>query len=112
MTRNSPDLVDLYHERLRQTWERPEVDRLFAQLLERERPDLVLCDHADDTLDGADVLAVVTEWIEFRSPDFEEIRARLRFPAIFDGRNIYDPQTVTNAGLVHYSIGRRLARPD
>nr|HPQ24744.1 UDP binding domain-containing protein [Gammaproteobacteria bacterium] len=58
------------------------------------------------------VLAVVTEWIEFRSPDFEDIRNRLRFPAIFDGRNIYDPGAVTAAGLTHYSIGRQPAQPE
>ena len=77
-----------------------------------ERPDLVICNHADETLEGADALAVVTEWIEFRSPDFEEIRQKLKYPAIFDGRNIYDPRSVTNAGLIHYSIGRQPVRPE
>ena len=71
------------------------------------RDDLTICANADEALDGADVLAVVTEWIEFRSPDFQEIREKLNFPAIFDGRNIYDPQAVASAGLIHYSIGRR-----
>ena len=83
-----------------------EVQRIYG-----DRPDLTICQHADDTLDGADVLAVVTEWIEFRSPDFREIKEKLNFPAIFDGRNIYDPQTVANAGLIHYSIGRQPVRP-
>ena len=72
-----------------------------------DRDDLQICASADEAIDGADVLAVVTEWIEFRSPDFDEIRAKLRYPAIFDGRNLYDPQAVSRSGLAHYSIGRR-----
>jgi UDPglucose 6-dehydrogenase len=82
-----------------------------ARRIYGDRSDLVICAHAEEALDGADVLAVVTEWIEFRSPDFDEIRTRLSHPAIFDGRNIYDPQAVTTAGLAHYSIGRQPARP-
>ena len=57
-------------------------------------------------LDGADALAVVTEWQEFRSPDFEAIRARLKTPAIFDGRNLYDPAQLKRFGLEYYPIGR------
>jgi len=57
-------------------------------------------------LDGADALAVVTEWQEFRSPDFEAIRARLKTPAIFDGRNLYDPAQLKRLGLEYYPIGR------
>lgn len=71
-----------------------------------DQSDLVLCASAYDALQGADVLAVVTEWQEFRSPDFERIRETLARPAIFDGRNIYDPRTVREAGLVYYGIGR------
>ncbi len=75
-----------------------------------ERNDLVLCDSADDAINGADALAVVTEWIAFRSPDFATLAKTLKSPAIFDGRNIYDPETVTQAGLDYYSIGRTAAR--
>jgi len=82
-----------------------------ARRIYGDRPDLEIVGHADDALDGADVLAVVTEWIEFRSPDFADIRERLNYPAIFDGRNIYDPRAVNNAGLVHYSIGRKPSHP-
>lgn len=82
-----------------------------ARRIYGERDDLVICRHAEEALDGADALAVVTEWIEFRSPDFDEIRSRLRFPVIFDGRNIYDPAVVLAAGITHYSIGRRPALP-
>ena len=70
-----------------------------------ERSDLVICSNADEALEDADVLAGVTEWIEFRSPDFDDIRNKLWFSAIFDGRNIYDPTPSRAAGLTHYSIG-------
>ena len=55
---------------------------------------------------GADALVVVTEWQEFRSPDFAELRARLKSPLVFDGRNLYDPATVRAAGLEYFAIGR------
>jgi UDPglucose 6-dehydrogenase len=61
-------------------------------------------------LDGADALVVVTEWQEFRSPDFEEIRQRLREPVIFDGRNMYDPAYLTTLGIEYHAIGRSNAR--
>jgi UDPglucose 6-dehydrogenase len=57
-------------------------------------------------LDGADALAVVTEWKEFRSPDFDEIKKRLKTPAIFDGRNLYEPADLKRAGLEYYPVGR------
>ncbi len=82
-----------------------------ARRIYGDRDDLTVCATADAALEGADVLAVVTEWIEFRSPDFQEIREKLNYPALFDGRNIYDPQAVANAGLIHYSIGRRPSTP-
>jgi len=65
-----------------------------------------LCPDAYATLDGADALAIVTEWKAFWSPDFERIRAALRTPVIFDGRNIYDPKAVEAAGIAYYGIGR------
>jgi len=61
-------------------------------------------------LEGADALAVVTEWQEFRSPDFQAIRARLKTPAIFDGRNLYDPAELERFGLEYYPIGRAAVR--
>jgi len=58
-------------------------------------------------LDGADALAIVTEWREFRSPDFAGIKARLKTPAIFDGRNLYDPTQLRELGIEYYPIGRK-----
>jgi UDPglucose 6-dehydrogenase len=57
--------------------------------------------------EGADALVVVTEWKEFRSPDFDALRRHLRHPVIFDGRNLYEPDVVRSAGFEHFSIGRR-----
>ncbi|MBR0568975.1 UDP-glucose/GDP-mannose dehydrogenase family protein [Azoarcus sp. L1K30] len=58
-------------------------------------------------LEGADALIIVTEWKEFRSPDFELIKTRLRQPVIFDGRNMYDPALVRVQGIEYHCIGRR-----
>jgi UDPglucose 6-dehydrogenase len=80
---------------------REETSRVYGR-----RDGLVLCDSADAALHGADVLAIVTEWKAFRSPDFARIKAALATPAIFDGRNLYDPQVVEDAGLAYYGIGR------
>jgi UDPglucose 6-dehydrogenase len=80
---------------------REETHRVYG-----DRGDLKLCDNAYQALNGADVLAIVTEWKAFRSPDFARIRASLGSPAIFDGRNLYDPKQVEEAGLAYYGIGR------
>jgi UDPglucose 6-dehydrogenase len=60
---------------------------------------------------GADALVIVTEWKAFRSPDFDGLRASLRTPLIFDGRNMYDPAFVREAGFEYFAIGRRQSRP-
>jgi UDPglucose 6-dehydrogenase len=70
------------------------------------RDDLLLASDAETALEGADVLAIVTEWQEFRSPDFDTIRDALASKAIFDGRNIYDPALVRSFGLTYFGIGR------
>ena len=68
--------------------------------------DLVLVKSSTEALRGADALAIVTEWQEFRSPDFDLIKSELKHPAIFDGRNLYDPSFVRRFGLKYYAIGR------
>jgi UDPglucose 6-dehydrogenase len=65
-----------------------------------------LAENAYEAAAGADALAIVTEWQEFRSPDFERLRELLKAPVIFDGRNLYDPATVARFGLTYYAIGR------
>jgi UDPglucose 6-dehydrogenase len=59
-----------------------------------------------DILAGADALAIITEWNEYRNPDFERIKSLLIQPLIFDGRNLYKPQRMLEAGFEYYSIGR------
>ena len=82
------------------------VARHEAARLYGEREDLVLCERADEALQGADALAIVTEWREFRSPDFDMLKATLRDPVIFDGRNLYDPKLLERRGIHYYAIGR------
>ena len=71
-----------------------------------ERADLALCDSAADALHGADALVVITEWKQFRSPDFARLKAMLADGVVFDGRNLYEPAEVEAAGLAYYGIGR------
>jgi UDPglucose 6-dehydrogenase len=79
----------------------PEARRLFG-----EHRGLDLCASALQALEGADALAIVTEWPEFRSPEFAEMRQRLKAPVIFDGRNLYDPAQMKAQGWRYYAIGR------
>ena len=71
-----------------------------------DRDDLVFCDSADEAIHDADALAVVTEWKQFRSPDFARVAASLRDRVLFDGRNLYDPAQVEAAGIAYYGVGR------
>jgi UDPglucose 6-dehydrogenase len=77
-----------------------------ARRIHGERDDLVLCSSAEEALEGADALAVVTEWKAFRSPDLAHLRAVLKAAVIFDGRNLYSPAAVEQAGLAYYGMGR------
>ncbi len=69
------------------------------------------CPEAYEALTGADALVTCTEWMEYRSPDFDEIRRRLRQPLIFDGRNIFDPAMMRRYNFEYYSVGRPPLRP-
>ncbi len=77
-----------------------------ARRIYGDRADLALCDSAYDAVEGADALIIATEWQEFRSPDFERLRKTLKSPAIFDGRNLYDPALMQRLGFAYYAIGR------
>jgi UDPglucose 6-dehydrogenase len=59
-----------------------------------------------DALDGADALVIATEWKEFRSPDFDAIKTRLKQPVVIDGRNLYEPALMRELGIEYLSIGR------
>jgi UDPglucose 6-dehydrogenase len=67
---------------------------------------IALCERSYDALSGADALAIVTEWNEFREPDFDKIRSLLKSPVVFDGRNIYSPEHMRALGFTYFSIGR------
>jgi len=82
-----------------------------ARHLLGERTGLRYVNGPMEALESADVLMIVTEWKEFRSPDFQAIRARLRHPVILDGRNMYEPETVAANGLEYDCIGRPAAVP-
>lgn len=78
-----------------------ETRRIFG-----ERDDLVLCESAQDAVQGCDALIVITEWKQFRSPDFGKLATTLHDSVVFDGRNLYEPAEVEAAGLAYYGIGR------
>ncbi|WP_372999784.1 UDP-glucose dehydrogenase family protein [Marinobacter sp.] len=78
-----------------------ETQRLYG-----DQAGLMLCGTKEQALKGADVLAICTEWKEFRSPDFESIAATIREPVVFDGRNLYEPDMLDRYGLIYYAIGR------
>ncbi len=71
-----------------------------------ERDELFLAETAEEALTGADALAIVTEWRQFHAPNFEHIKSQLKAAVIFDGRNLYEPETVEKAGIAYYAIGR------
>jgi len=68
--------------------------------------ELALCKSPMEAIEGAGALVVVTEWQEFRSPDFETLKTRLKQPVIFDGRNLYDPERLKSLGFRYFAIGR------
>lgn len=78
-----------------------EARRLYAQ-----RDDLVLCESKEAALKGADALIICTEWKHFWAPEFDDLHAQLNDRAIFDGRNIYDPDKMKQLGFAYYGIGR------
>jgi UDPglucose 6-dehydrogenase len=77
----------------------PTARRLFGSRVN-------LCEQSYEALDGADALAIVTEWNEFREPDFKRMRQLLKSPVVFDGRNIYSPEQMRALGFTYFSIGR------
>jgi UDPglucose 6-dehydrogenase len=76
-----------------------EASKLFENRIE-------ICQNAYDAVEGSDALAIMTEWNEFRSPDFEFLKKELRSSVVFDGRNLFNPQSVEASGLNYYCIGR------
>lgn len=84
-----------------------EAKRVLALDLDGHVDRITFAGSASDAVEGADALVIVTEWKAFRAPDFQSLAARLTRKAIFDGRNIYEPAAVEDAGLAYFPIGRR-----
>ena len=78
-----------------------EARRVFADL-----NGLSYASSQADALRAADALLIATEWREFKSPDFEQMRTLLKQPLIFDGRNLFDPALLRGLGIEYYAIGR------
>ena len=79
-----------------------ECRRIYGE----DKAELSYYDSAEEALKGADCLIIVTEWQQFRSPDFDTIKTELKDPVIVDGRNLYDPKAMKNMGFSYYTIGR------
>ncbi len=111
---NTDDMREASSRRLlQQLWDAGARVRAFdpeatqeARRIFGERDDLTLCEHAPDALQGADALVVVTEWKQFRSPDFAKLQRTLNDAVVFDGRNLYNPVEIEASGLAYYGIGR------
>jgi len=111
---NTDDMREASSRRLmEQLWEAGARVRAFdpeaadeTRRLYGERDDLRLVDRPYEAIDGADALMIVTEWKAFRAPDFARVKSLLTIPVIFDGRNLYDPAAVEEAGIAYYGIGR------
>jgi UDPglucose 6-dehydrogenase len=79
-----------------------EARKIFA-----DEPGVRFASSTVDALDGAHALIIVTEWKEFRSPDFEDMKKRMKSPVVFDGRNLYDPALMRDSGIEYFSVGRQ-----
>jgi len=80
---------------------------LIPKPWKKQNGNLTLCKSAEEALQDADALIVITEWNVFRSPDFDKIKSILTEPVIFDGKNIYDSAMMKTNGFHYYSIGRQ-----
>ncbi|EEA00289.1 nucleotide sugar dehydrogenase [Burkholderia sp. H160] len=91
-----------------------EARRVFAMDLHtapEQHARLTFTSTQDETLTGSDALVIVTEWKEFKSPDFVHLKSVLKTPLIFDGRNLYEPDAMTELGIDYHAIGRPYAQP-
>jgi UDPglucose 6-dehydrogenase len=77
-----------------------------AQRIYGARDDLTLCGTKESCLKNADALVIITEWQNFRAPDFDMIKGQLKHPLIFDGRNLFEPRRMQQRGITYYAIGR------
>ncbi len=90
----------------------PNVKQYFASLPDEMKQRLTFAENNYEALKGADFLAILTEWTEFRTPDFAKVKSSLKQPVIFDGRNLYDLETIEQHGFYYNSIGRKTIQPN
>nr|WP_297527058.1 UDP-glucose/GDP-mannose dehydrogenase family protein [uncultured Roseateles sp.] len=83
-----------------------EAAKLLSQV-----PGVSFCERAEHALQDSDALILITEWKEFRTPDFDRIKAELKQPVVFDGRNLYEPALMKTLGIEHHAIGRGTTAP-
>ncbi len=81
-----------------------------AKRIYGDKPGLMLCKSQTDALNNADALCIVTEWKNFWSPDFAQLKLKLKDSVVFDGRNLYEPKQLSAAGLTYYCIGRPVSK--
>lgn len=86
----------------------PEAADNFEKLMNEMSIPVDQFENKYDALNGADGLIVLTEWKQYRAPDFEEIKSRLKVPVIFDGRNLYNTKKVLENGFTYYAVGKRI----
>jgi len=84
-----------------------EAGKLLAQF-----QGVSFCERAEHALADSDALVIVTEWKEFRTPDFDRIKSELKEPVVFDGRNLYEPSLMVTLGIEHHAIGRGTRKPE
>lgn len=86
----------------------PEAADNFEKLMNEMSIPVDQFENKYEALNGADGLIVLTEWKQYRAPDFEEIKSRLKVPVIFDGRNLYNTKKVLESGFTYYAVGKRI----
>ncbi|MBI2877280.1 MAG: UDP-glucose/GDP-mannose dehydrogenase family protein [Candidatus Tectomicrobia bacterium] len=98
--------IEIIQELLKEGAEVLAYDPVAMENARRILPDVVYCESSYDVAEGAEALVILTEWREFRLLNMDKIKAAMKRPVIFDGRNIYDPEKKKKMGFEYYSIGR------
>ena len=86
----------------------PEAAENFVRFMNEKKIPVDQFENKYEALNGADALIVLTEWKQYRTPDFDEIKSRLKSPLIFDGRNLYNTKKVLDEGFTYYAIGKKI----
>jgi UDPglucose 6-dehydrogenase len=98
--------IEVSHMLVREGSEVRAYDPVAMVVAERLMPEVIMCSNPYEMAEGCDALVVLTEWNEFKHLDLARIRAIMRTPVIIDGRNVYEPRTMWEAGFLYRGIGR------